>query len=402
MTLKIENFGCRLNALEGDVVAARANEAGLENATIINGCAVTAEAMRQTGQAARRAKRTNPDAKVIVTGCAAQIDAPRFAAMPEVDLVLGNEEKLTAAAYKKQNIAVGDIMQKTIATPHPPVPQNDRARAFVQVQTGCDHRCTFCVIPFGRGNSRSVPPTQVVARVRDLVADGHKEVVLTGVDVTSYSRLGALVRGVLDGVPHLERLRLSSLDAVEMDTTLLDLVIHEPRLMPHLHLSLQAGDDIVLKRMKRRHTRAEAIDFCARIKTQRPDMVFGADLIAGFPTETEAMFENSLQLIEACGLVWLHVFPYSPRPNTPAAKMPQVAGDVIRARAARLRTAADTQRKSWLDSQIGKVQNVLVEKPGEGCCENFARMRVPENLERGAIVAIAATGHDGRVLESAR
>ena len=299
MSLRVENFGCRLNALEGDSVAALAKAAGLEKTTIINGCAVTQEALRQARQAARKAKRDGQ--AVIVTGCAAQTDAENFAAMPEVDRVLGNEEKLQAASYRQSEAekrerggqAVGDIMQKTVASPLPKAAQSSRARAFVQVQTGCDHRCTFCIIPYGRGNSRSVPVADVVAHCRDLLADGHKEIVLTGVDITSYgpdiglgepsqSGLGLLVRAILDGVPELPRLRLSSIDAVEIDQALLDMVIHEPRLMPHLHLSLQAGDDMILKRMKRRHSRAEALAFCEKLKTARPDIAFGADLIAGF------------------------------------------------------------------------------------------------------------------------
>ncbi len=319
--VKVESFGCRLNALEGDVVARAAQQAGLNNATIINGCAVTSEAMRQAGQAARKAKRADPDAKIIVTGCAAQTDAARFSAMPEVDLVLGNEEKLSPAAYGAQSDQVSDIMTLQRATPLLDTSQTARARAFVQVQTGCDHRCTFCIIPFGRGNSRSVPIDQVVRRCRRLVADGHKEIVLTGVDVTSYgpdigeAGLGALVKAILDGVPDLPRLRLSSIDAVEIDQGLLDMVIHEPRLMPHLHLSLQAGDDMILKRMKRRHSRQQAIDFCNKLKSQRPDIAFGADIIAGFPTETEAMFAQSEKLVAECDLVWLHVFPIR---NAPA------------------------------------------------------------------------------------
>jgi threonylcarbamoyladenosine tRNA methylthiotransferase MtaB len=370
--VKVENFGCRLNALEGDSVQALAQAAGLQNTTIINGCAVTGEAMRQARQAARKAKRANPDGQVIVTGCAAQTDAAQFIAMPEVDRVIGNEEKLRAAAYSTaystKGGGVSDIMTLETATPLPPTPQSGRARAFVQVQTGCDHRCTFCIIPFGRGNSRSVPVAEVVARCQLLVEQGHKEIVLTGVDVTSYgpdigeAGLGSLVRAILTQVPDLPRLRLSSIDAVEIDASLLDMVIGEARLMPHLHLSLQAGDNMILKRMKRRHTREEAIAFCAKLKQARPDIAFGADLIAGFPTETEAMFENSLKLVEQCELTWLHVFPYSPRPDTPAARMPQLDGPTIKARAAALRQAGDSQRLRWLDGQMGQVLSVLVEK----------------------------------------
>ncbi len=403
--VKVESFGCRLNALEGDVIKESARQAGLTHATIINGCAVTGEAMRQARQAARRAKRDDPEAKIIVTGCAAQTDAAQFAAMPEVDLVLGNEEKLSPSAYRSGDTQVSDIMQQQAATPLISVPQSERARAFVQVQTGCDHRCTFCIIPFGRGNSRSVPIEQVVEKCRQLVEQGHQEIVLTGVDVTSYGPdigvegLGVLVRAILQHVPSLPRLRLSSIDAVEIDPSLLDLVIHEPRLMPHLHLSLQAGDDMILKRMKRRHSRQQAIDFCNKLKSQRPDIAFGADIIAGFPTETEAMFEQSIKLVEQCDLIWLHVFPYSQRPDTPAARMPPVAGDIIKQRAARLRAAGDRQRQQWLDRQIGQKMNVLIEKLGFGRSENFAGVSCDENLPSGTIVTLAITGHDGTALQ---
>lgn len=408
MSVKVKNFGCRLNALEGDAVAEAARLGGIKNATVINGCAVTSEAMRQARQAARKARRTAPDDQIIVTGCAAQTDAGQFQAMPEVDLVLGNEEKLRAASYRGGNNAVGDIMRITHATPLPlslsGVPQTGRTRAFVQVQTGCDHRCTFCIIPFGRGNSRSVPVADVVARCQALVASGHKEIVLTGVDVTSWGAdigeagLGSLVRAILDRVPDLPRLRLSSIDAVEIDQSLLDMVICEPRLMPHLHLSLQAGDDMVLKRMKRRHTRADAIAFCQYLKTNRPDIVFGADLIAGFPTETDAMFENSLRLVTQCNLIWLHVFPYSPRPETPAARMPQVPGDVIKQRAAALRSAGEKQRRQWLAGQIGNRLNALVEKPGEARSAHFARILCPTNLAPGTLVDLKITGENGTAL----
>ena len=407
MSLRVENFGCRLNALEGDSVAALAKAAGLEKTTIINGCAVTQEALRQARQAARKAKRDGQ--AVIVTGCAAQTDAKNFAAMPEVDRVLGNEEKLQAASYRNSYTAVSDIMQKTLASPLPKAPQSTRARAFVQVQTGCDHRCTFCIIPYGRGNSRSVPVADVVAHCRDLLADGHKEIVLTGVDITSYgpdiglgepsqSGLGLLVRAILDGVPELPRLRLSSIDAVEIDQALLDMVIHEPRLMPHLHLSLQAGDDMILKRMKRRHSRAEALAFCEKLKTARPDIAFGADLIAGFPTETDAMFENSRRLIGDCDLSFVHVFPFSPRPNTPAARMPQLDGGLIKQRAANLRETAQSQFRNWLARQHGQTTRVLVEKPGEGRAENFARIRLDAKHESGALVDVKINGDDGLML----
>ena len=410
MSLRVENFGCRLNALEGDSVEALANAAGLKNTAIINGCAVTGEALRQARQAARKAKRDGQS--VIVTGCAAQTDPETFTAMPEVDRVLGNEEKLHATSYRQDGSAIGDIMHQTQATALPPAPQSGRARAFVQVQTGCDHRCTFCIIPYGRGNSRSVPVANVVARCQALVEDGHQEIVLTGVDITSYgpdigvgdkaqSGLGHLVRAILDGVPSLPRLRLSSIDAVEIDPKLLDMVIYEPRLMPHLHLSLQAGDDMILKRMKRRHSRAEAVAFCQKLKTARPDMAFGADIIAGFPTETGAMFKNSLALIADCDLSFVHVFPFSPRPGTPAARMPQINPAEVKARAARLRDAAQAQLKNWLSRQHGKTMSVLIEKPGQGRAENFARVQIDashESHESGTLVDVTIHGDNGLML----
>ena len=405
MSVKVENFGCRLNALEGDVAQAAANAAGRDKTIIINGCAVTGEALRQARQAARRAKRIDPDHEIIVTGCAAQTDGPSFAAMPEVDRVLGNEEKLDPAAYAAGTpVAVGDIMARTRATPLPVTPQPSRARAFVQVQTGCDHRCTFCIIPFGRGNARSLPIAEVVAQCRDLVARGHGEIVLTGVDVTSYGPdigevgLGGLVRAILDQVPELPRLRLSSIDAVEIDPTLLDMVVHEERLMPHLHLSLQAGDNMILKRMKRRHTREQAIDFCEKLKAQRPEIAFGADIIAGFPTETDPMFENSLALVADCDIAWLHVFPFSARPGTPAARMPQLAGDIIKERAAALRDAGARQRAKTLEARVGTRQYVLVEKSGEGRTPCFARVQfqaASKAPKSGDIIPVRITGHDG-------
>ena len=408
MSVKVENFGCRLNALEGDVAQAAANAAGRDKTIIINGCAVTGEALRQARQAARRAKRIDPDHEIIVTGCAAQTDGPSFAAMPEVDRVLGNEEKLDPAAYAAGTpVAVGDIMARTRATPLPVTPQPSRARAFVQVQTGCDHRCTFCIIPFGRGNARSLPIAEVVAQCHDLVARGHGEIVLTGVDVTSYGPdigevgLGGLVRAILDQVPELPRLRLSSIDAVEIDPTLLDMVVHEERLMPHLHLSLQAGDNMILKRMKRRHTREQAIDFCEKLKAQRPEIAFGADIIAGFPTETDPMFENSLALVADCDIAWLHVFPFSARPGTPAARMPQLAGDIIKERAAALRDAGARQRAKTLEARVGTRQYVLVEKPGEGRTPCFARVQFQATSKApksGGIIPVRITGHDGACL----
>jgi len=410
--LDIQNFGCRLNALDGDHIDRAARQAGLDNATVINSCAVTAEAVRQARQAVRKAARDNPERPVFVTGCAAQTDAETFAAMPEVVQVLGNEEKLLAGSYHtdarpgeaKVDIRVGDIMQLEQAIPRNTMPPQNRARAFVQVQTGCDHRCTFCIIPFGRGNSRSTPVAEIIRDCRELVEQGHREIVLTGVDITSWgpdigeSGLDVLVRAILDGVPDLPRLRLSSVDAVELEPGLLDVVVAEPRLMPHLHLSLQAGDDIILKRMKRRHSRDEAIAFCEAMRRRRPDIVFGADIIAGFPTETDEMFDNSLQLVEACQLVWLHVFPYSQRPGTPAERMPQVDGAVIKQRAAALRAEGDRIRHNWLESRIGTVQNVLVEKADRGRTGTFAQVILPRPQKIGSLVDVRISGHDGRVL----
>src|SRR4051794_2460406 len=348
---KLITLGCRLNTFESEVMRGHAAAAGLSDAIIVNTCAVTAEAERQARQAIRKARRENPQAKIIVTGCAAQIAPEKYAALPEVDHVLGNSEKLEAASFQRiadgsanDRIAVSDIMLVKETAAHLISGFAERSRAFVEIQQGCDHRCTFCIIPFGRGNNRSVPVGEVVARVRKLVDNGFREIVLTGVDITGYGsdlpgtpQLGQLVRRILALVPELERLRLSSLDVIEVDDELLRLIGEEPRLMPHLHLSLQAGDDMILKRMKRRHLRGDAIRFSEQVRRLRPDVVLGADLIAGFPTEDEAMFRNSLALVEECGLTFLHVFPFSARHGTPAAKMPQVPGDVRRERAGRLR-----------------------------------------------------------------
>ena len=347
-------FGCRLNAYESEVMKTHAQAAGLEDAVIINTCAVTAEATRQAHQTIRRMRKENPDAPLIVTGCAAQIDPDAFAGMEGVDLVLGNDEKMHADPFEQfglgqtERVRVNDIMAVTETTPHMIDAFGERTRAFVQVQNGCDHRCTFCIIPFGRGNSRSVPVGGVVEQIQRLVDRGFKEVVLSGVDITSYGpdlpgevNLGHLVEKILTHVPDLERLRLSSIDSVEIDDTLYRLITQEPRLLPHLHLSLQSGDDMILKRMKRRHFREDAIKFCQAVKAARPEITFGADLIAGFPTETETMFENTLRLVDECGLTFLHVFPYSARPGTPAARMPQLNGALVKERAARLRTKGD-------------------------------------------------------------
>ncbi|HCN32631.1 MAG TPA: tRNA (N(6)-L-threonylcarbamoyladenosine(37)-C(2))-methylthiotransferase MtaB [Rhodobiaceae bacterium] len=421
--LTVRNFGCRLNALDGDHIRDAATKAGLAQATIINSCAVTSEAVRQARQAVRKAAKAKPETPIIVTGCAAQTDGDAFAAMPEVSQVLGNEEKFLAASYVSQNthqaetqentkaLQVSDIMEITRAVPRSNVPQQSRARAFVQVQTGCDHRCTFCIIPFGRGNSRSTPITEVVKNCQTLLSSGHREIVLTGVDITSWGGdlegheqdgLGALVSTILENTPALERLRLSSVDAVELDAKLLERVILDERVMPHLHLSLQAGDNMILKRMKRRHTREDAITFCREMKAKRPDMVFGADIIAGFPTETDAMFENSLRLVKECQIVWLHVFPFSPRPDTPAARMPQLSSETIRERARLLRAAGDKVRQEWLETQIGTTVKGLIEKPGQARSETFAMIdfsdEQQETMPIGEIYNFDITGHDGTKL----
>ncbi|WP_322096442.1 tRNA (N(6)-L-threonylcarbamoyladenosine(37)-C(2))-methylthiotransferase MtaB [Pelagibius marinus] len=406
---RILTFGCRLNAYESEVMRGHAEAAGLTDAIIVNTCAVTGEAERQARQAIRKARRENPEARIIVTGCAAQIDPAGFAAMTEVDRVIGNEEKLKAESFLEEDaprVAVNDIMAVTETAPQLIDGFAERTRAFVQVQQGCDHRCTFCIIPYGRGNSRSVPLGEVVRQVRNLVDQGTAEVVLTGVDVTSYGgdlpgtpKLGQMVRRLLAQVPGLKRLRLSSIDAIELDPDLKRLVAEEPRLMPHLHLSLQAGDDMILKRMKRRHSRAEAVALCEELRALRPDVVFGADLIAGFPTETEEMFANTLKLVEDCGLTYLHVFPYSARKGTPAAKMPQLPMAVRKERAARLRAAGEAALDRFLESQIGRTAAVLIEKQEAdgrflGRSETFAPLLL-DSAEIGAVIEVTITGREG-------
>ena len=405
---QVMTFGCRLNAFESEVMRGHAQDAGLKDAIIVNTCAVTAEAERQARQAIRKARRHNPAAQIIVTGCAAQIAADSFAMMPEVDRVIGNSEKLQPESYAdglSDRVAVDDIMTVRDTAHHLITGFDDRARAFVQVQNGCDHRCTFCVIPYGRGNSRSVPMGAVVDQVRLLVERGYKEVVLTGVDITSYGSdlpgspsLGQLARRLLALVPDLPRLRLSSIDAVEVDRDLLDLIANEPRLMPHLHLSIQAGDDMILKRMKRRHTRADAIAFCQQARTLRPDIVFGADLIAGFPTESEDMFRRTLDLIDECGLTWLHVFPYSARPGTPAARMPQLPKTLRRERAAELRAAGRDAATTFLSSKIGRDAEILIEREGAGRSEHFAPVAVTGGPPDGALVRARITATTGEGL----
>jgi threonylcarbamoyladenosine tRNA methylthiotransferase MtaB len=398
--LDIVTFGCRLNVDESEIIRAQAAAAGLRDAIIVNTCAVTAEAERQARQTIRRLRRERPDARIIVTGCAAQVDPQRFAAMPEIDQVIGNVEKLSAASYgATRRVAVADIMTVRETAGHLVEGFDGHSRAFLQVQQGCDHRCTFCVIPYGRGNSRSLPLGAVVAQARAIVAKGYREIVLSGVDITAFGAdlpgsptLGQLVRRLLALVPDLPRLRLSSLDPVEIDEELWRLIGAEARLMPHLHLSLQSGDDLVLKRMKRRHSRDDALAACRRARTLRPGIALGADLIAGFPTESEAMFANTLDLVEEAALTHLHVFPYSARQGTPAARMPQLPGPVIRARAAALRAAGARRQHDWLAGQIGAVVNVLVERDGAGRSEHYARVElVPKGIP-GTLVAAQVTG----------
>jgi len=407
--LEIITFGCRLNAYESEVMRTRAQAAGLTEGVIVNTCAVTSEAERQARQAIRRARRENPEATIIATGCAAQLNPAGYAAMPEVDRVVGNREKLTLEGLTPEaddRVTVGDIMAVRETAGHLVAGYHTRARAFVQVQNGCDHRCTFCIIPFARGPSRSVPLGAIAAEVRALVASGHREVVLSGVDLGHYGvdlpgrpQLGDAVRRLLQAVPELPRLRLSSIDPVEIDPALERLFAEEPRLMPHLHLSAQAGDDLVLKRMKRRHTRADVLVLCDRLRTLRPEIAFGADLIAGFPTETSAMFENTRRLIDDAGLVWLHVFPYSSRQGTPAARMPQVPVAARRARAAALRKAAEGPRRRYLDGLVGRERQVLLEKPESGRDECFAEVAFKRPAgEPGTLVQSRITGVAGERL----
>jgi len=424
MNVDVMTFGCRLNAYESDVIRREAEAAGLADTVVVNTCAVTAEAVRQARQAIRKLRRERPGARIVVTGCAAQIEPETFAQMGEVDRVLGNDDKMRAGAWTdtraafehadafgiatEEKIVVNDIMTVRETAPHLIDGLDGRARAVVQVQNGCDHRCTFCIIPYGRGNSRSVPMGEVVAQVRRLCERGTREVVLTGVDLTSYGSnlpgaptLGKLVRQILKHVPELPRLRLSSIDSVEADRDLLDVFASDARLMPHLHLSLQAGDDLILKRMKRRHLRADAIAFCNEVRRLRPDVVFGGDIIAGFPTETEAMFARSLDLVDECGLTHLHVFPFSPRPGTPAARMPQVPREVIKDRARRLREKGAAALARHLDGEVGARRRVLTETCDVGRTEHFTQVRLNVPVEPGVIVDLTVAGHDGRQLLAA-
>ncbi len=409
-------LGCRLNAYETEAMKDLSAAAGLDNAVVINTCAVTAEAVRKARQEIRKLRRENPTATLIVTGCAAQTEPETFAAMPEVDRVIGNTEKMQPTTWRglaadfvgeTEKVQVDDIMSVTETAGHLIDGFGTRSRAYVQVQNGCDHRCTFCIIPFGRGNSRSVPAGVVVDQIKRLVDRGYNEVVLTGVDLTSWGadlpatpRLGDLVMRILKLVPDLPRLRISSIDSIEVDDNLMQAIATEPRLMPHLHLSLQHGDDLILKRMKRRHLRDDAIRFAEEARALRPDMTFGADIIAGFPTETEAHFQNSLRLVAECGLTWLHVFPYSPRQGTPAARMPQVDGATIKARAARLRMSGDAQVALHLGQQMGQKHHILMENPRMGRTAQFTEVSFANDQPEGQIVTATIIGHDKRQLHA--
>jgi threonylcarbamoyladenosine tRNA methylthiotransferase MtaB len=418
MSVEIVTFGCRLNAFESEVMLREAEQAGLSDTIVINSCAVTNEAVAQARQSIRRLKRARPSARIVVTGCAAQTQAGMFAEMAEVDRVVGNDDKMRGESWRaarmafdvapgfgieaSEKIAVADIMAVKEMAPHLLEGfQSGLPRVFVQVQNGCDHRCTFCIIPYGRGNSRSVPMGAVVDQVRALAERGHAEIVLTGVDLTSYGadlpgtpKLGQLTKQILRHVPELQRLRISSIDQVEVDRDLIDVIADDERLMPHLHLSLQSGDDLILKRMKRRHSRDDAIRFCAEVRRLRPDIALGADIIAGFPTETEEMFVRSQDLVTACDLSFLHVFPYSPRPGTPAARMPQVKGGEIRERAKRLRSTAEAALQRRLASEIGASRKILIESATQGRTEHFLPVAITGDVP-GAVRALTITGNDG-------
>lgn len=415
-SVDVVTFGCRLNSVESDVIRREATEAGLSDTVIVNTCAVTSEAVRQARQTIRRLRRERPGARIVVTGCAAQTQTQMFAAMPEVDRVVGNEHKMAGTTWSAARTALGvpdagkidvtDIMAVKEMSPHLAEGWQERTRAFIQVQTGCDHRCTFCIIPYGRGNSRSVPMGAVVERVRAAAERGCAEVVLTGVDLTSYGadlpgtpQLGRLVSNILRHVPDLKRLRISSIDSIEADRELVDLIASDARIMPHLHLSLQAGDDLILKRMKRRHSRAHAIAFCNELRAARPDIVFGADIIAGFPTETDEMFARSLDLVDECALTFLHVFPYSPRPGTPAGRMPQVRGDIIRERARLLREKGEKVLRARLAREVGQQRAVLMEGVSFGRTEHFMPVVVSSPSVRGDIRPLTIAGHeDGQLM----
>lgn len=415
MAVEVVTFGCRLNAFEAEVIRSKAEGAGLSDTIVINSCAVTNEAVAQARQSIRKLKRERPEARIVVTGCAAQTQSAMFAGMIEVDRVVGNDDKMRSDAWREarnafdlgasEKIAVSDIMSVREMAPHLiDGYASGLPRVFVQVQNGCDHRCTFCIIPFGRGNSRSVPMGAVVEQVRTLVERGHAEIVLTGVDLTSYGadlpgapKLGLLTRQILRHVPELKRLRISSIDSIEADGDLLDAIADDARLMPHLHLSLQSGDDMILKRMKRRHSRQDAILFCDQVRRLRPDVAFGADIIAGFPTETDEMFSRSLDLVEECGLTFLHVFPYSPRPGTPAARMPQVAGGVTKERAKRLRAAGEAALRQRLQAEVGATREVLIESDGQGRTEHYLPVAIAGERV-GSVVPLTIAGSNGERL----
>ena len=412
---KVITLGCRLNAYESDVISGHARDMDLKNTVVINTCAVTGEAVRQSRQAVRRARKDSPEAQIIVTGCAAQIDPAAFANMPEVDRVIGNNEKMLAGTFDPERLAaseavlVNDIMAVTQTAPQlimggnrPSVKSQDRTRAFLQVQNGCDHRCTFCIIPYGRGNARSVPAGEVVAHVKDLASQGYGEVVLTGVDLSSWGGdlpgqppLGDLVRRVLKFVPELKRLRLSSIDPAEVDDALFEALTTEPRMTPYLHLSLQAGNDMILKRMKRRHLRADVVSLCQRLKAARPEIAFGADMIAGFPTEDDIMFEDGKSIISQIGIPWLHVFPYSPREGTPAAQMPPVNGKVIKSRAKALREEGQRVKSAHLESRIGDIDTALFEAGGLGRLPDFTLVKVDNPPKAGQLARVKLISHDG-------
>jgi threonylcarbamoyladenosine tRNA methylthiotransferase MtaB len=409
--VEVVSFGCRLNTYESEVIRARAQDAGLKDAVIFNTCAVTAEAMRQARQAIRRLRQERPASRVIVTGCGAQIDPAMFARMPEVDTVLGNSEKLSASHYRDfglagmERVRVNSIAEVKETAAHMVTGFAGHARAFVQIQNGCDHRCTFCIIPHARGPSRSVPMGAVVAELRTLVENGYREAVLTGVDITAYGidlpgspTLGLLLRKILKEIPGLGRLRLSSLDSVEVGDDLFRAFADEPRLMPHVHLSLQSGDDMILKRMKRRHRAADALAMCDRLRRLRPDIVFGADVIAGFPTETEEMFQNTLRHVVDAGITFLHVFPFSPRPGTPAARMPQLPRAVIAERAAALRSLGLRQLQQFLAREVGRTRFVLVERGSRGHTEHFAPVRFTGDAQTGTLVESLIVAADARHL----
>ncbi|WP_273759085.1 tRNA (N(6)-L-threonylcarbamoyladenosine(37)-C(2))-methylthiotransferase MtaB [Bartonella sp. ML70XJBT.G] len=417
MAIEIVTFGCRLNSYESEIIRKESTSSGLDQlkdgAIIFNTCAVTAEAVRQAKQAIRKARRENPHARIIVTGCAAQTEGQNFASMTEVDLVLGNEDKLHAHSYRQlpdfginhsEKVRINDIMEVQKIAPHMVSGMEERTRAFIQVQNGCDHRCTFCIIPYGRGPSRSVPMGAVIEQIKRLIDNGIQEVVLTGIDLTSYGHdlpgkasLGKLTSAILHHVPDLPRLRLSSIDSIEADEELINLLAYETRIMPHLHLSLQAGDNMILKRMKRRHLREHAIQFCQELRAKRPTMVYGADLIAGFPTETEEMFQNSLSLVNDCHLTHLHVFPFSPREGTPAARMPQINRKIIKMRAQRLREVGEEAYQRHLARLQNSQQTILVEKDEIGRTEDYTLTQI-KGAKAGTIVQALIVDHDGNKL----